>query len=96
MDIISEKFLKKFYKYNRVPDAVVVEGSLSGGHQGFKKKDVIDPKISLSSIIKDTIHEINHFEQKYGIEIPVKNYKLKTINFISSLNVFIFAIWRYY
>ncbi len=58
-------------KYNRVPDAVVVEGPHSGGHQGFKKKDVINPKIPLSSIIKDTVREINRFEQKTGIEIPV-------------------------
>ena len=58
-------------KFNRVPDAVVVEGPLSGGHQGFKKKEVISPEISLSSIVTDTIHEIKHFEQKYGIEIPV-------------------------
>ena len=58
-------------KYNRVPDAVVVEGPLSGGHQGFKKNDVINPTILLSSIIKDTVREVYKFEQKYGVEIPV-------------------------
>ncbi len=58
-------------KYNRVPDALVVEGPLSGGHQGFKMSDVINPEISLSSIIIDTIKEIKPYEQKYGIEIPV-------------------------
>ena len=58
-------------KYNQVPDAVIVEGPLAGGHLGFKKEDAISSEISLSSIVKDTIHEINHFEQKYGIEIPV-------------------------
>ncbi len=45
-------------KYNRVPDAIVVEGPLSGGHQGFRKEDLNNP-------------EIDFFEQKYGIEIPV-------------------------
>lgn len=58
-------------KYNRIPDAVVVEGPLSGGHLGFKKNDVVNPQIPLSTIVKDTIKEISFFEQKFGIEIPV-------------------------
>lgn len=58
-------------KYGIIPDAIVVEGPLSGGHQGFKKKDVIDPKIQLSSIVKDTIQEIEFFQQQFGIDIPV-------------------------
>lgn len=29
-------FIKKWAKHGRLPDAVVVEGPLSGGHQGFK------------------------------------------------------------
>ncbi|MBE9467536.1 MAG: nitronate monooxygenase [Bacteroidetes bacterium] len=58
-------------KYNRVPDAVVVEGPLAGGHIGFRKKDGLIPEISLSSIVKETVNEIDFFEQKYGIEIPV-------------------------
>ena len=58
-------------QYNRVPDAVVVEGPMAGGHLGFKKKDGFIPKILLSSIVKETVNEIDFFEQKYGIEIPV-------------------------
>jgi len=58
-------------KYNRVPDAVAVEGPLAGGHQGFRMNDVNNPKISLSSIVADTVKEIKPYEQKYGIEIPV-------------------------
>lgn len=58
-------------KHNRIPDAIVVEGPLSGGHQGFKKKDLNNPEISISTIVKNTINEIDFFEQKYGIEIPV-------------------------
>jgi nitronate monooxygenase len=26
---------KKWKRYNKIPDAVIVEGPLSGGHQGF-------------------------------------------------------------
>jgi len=58
-------------KYNRIPDAIVVEGPLSGGHQGFRKEDLIKSEISISSIVRATVHEIDFFEQKHGIEIPV-------------------------
>lgn len=58
-------------KYNRVPDAIAVEGPLSGGHLGFRKDELIKSNISLSSIIMDTVDEIDFFEQKHGIEIPV-------------------------
>ena len=58
-------------KYGRVPDAIVVEGPLSGGHQGFKKEELNNPEINLSTIIRNTVNEIGIFEQKYGIEIPV-------------------------
>ena len=30
---------KKWQRYNKIPDAVIVEGPLSGGHQGFKYED---------------------------------------------------------
>lgn len=69
----AAKFVFKFWdeKYNRVPDAIVVEGPLSGGHQGFSKDDLHDIKITLADIVKDTIEEMRFFEEKYGIEIPV-------------------------
>ena len=69
----AAKLIFKYWseKYNRTPDAIVVEGPLSGGHQGFSKADLNNPEISLSTIIKDTVNEIDFFEQKYGIEIPV-------------------------
>ncbi len=58
-------------KYNRTPDAIVVEGPLSGGHQGFRKDDLNNPEISISNIVRNTVREIDFFEQKYGLEIPV-------------------------
>jgi nitronate monooxygenase len=57
--------------YKRVPDAIVVEGSLSGGHQGFKKEDVLNPKATLSSLVTDMICALSPFEQKYGKNIPI-------------------------
>ncbi len=58
-------------KYDRVPDAVIVEGPLAGGHLGFKMKEVIEPTISLSSIIEEIIPIIKIYELKFGKEIPV-------------------------
>ncbi|MBK5195075.1 MAG: nitronate monooxygenase [Proteiniphilum sp.] len=58
-------------KYNKIPDAVVVEGPLAGGHLGFGKDDLNNSKQSLYSIVKDTVDEMDFFQQKTGVEIPV-------------------------
>ena len=58
-------------KYNCIPDAIVIEGPLSGGHLGFKKRNLVNPQITLASIIKETVAEMESFEFKYGKEIPV-------------------------
>jgi nitronate monooxygenase len=69
----AARVIFKFWseKYNRIPDAVVVEGPLAGGHLGFKKNEVVNTKDNLISICKDTIAELDVFEQKYGNEIPI-------------------------
>ncbi len=67
-NIICQSWMKK---YNRVPDAVVVEGPKSGGHQGFKKQDLFDSGINLASIVRDTVQTLIPYEQRYGIKIPV-------------------------
>ena len=58
-------------KYNHVPDAVVVEGPQAGGHLGFKKNDLDNPKYQLPNLITETVAEMVPFEQQFGIEIPV-------------------------
>ncbi|HRS54415.1 MAG TPA: nitronate monooxygenase, partial [Bacteroidales bacterium] len=61
-------------KYYRLPDAIIIEGPLAGGHLGFKKNDLIglEPSVKfLSDIVNDAIKVINIYEQKYGMEIPV-------------------------
>jgi len=58
-------------KYNRVPDAIVLEGPLAGGHIGFKKNEILEPEKTLESILQATLPIIQDFEQKYGIEIPI-------------------------
>ncbi|MFC2111076.1 NAD(P)H-dependent flavin oxidoreductase [Bacteroidota bacterium] len=57
--------------YKRVPEAVVVEGPLAGGHLGYKPAQIEDPNYSLESIVKDVVSVINKFEVELNIEIPV-------------------------
>ena len=58
-------------KYNHVPDAVVVEGPLAGGHLGFKKEQINNPDYALEKILPDVIRTIKSFEQQFNKSIPV-------------------------
>lgn len=57
--------------FNKVPDAIVVEGPLAGGHLGFKKYELEKDAPLLSDITKELVEVISVFEQKHGREIPV-------------------------
>ena len=58
-------------KYNRVPDAVVVEGPKCGGHVGFKKEELLGDQKPLHELIKETVAAMKPFEEQFNIEIPV-------------------------
>ncbi|HJW72299.1 MAG TPA: nitronate monooxygenase family protein [Geothrix sp.] len=53
-------------KYNRLPDAVVLEGPESGGHQGFSHEGCADPAHTLENILPEVIEE----RDKWG-DFPV-------------------------
>jgi NAD(P)H-dependent flavin oxidoreductase YrpB (nitropropane dioxygenase family) len=57
--------------YNRVPDAVVVEGPLAGGHLGFKKEQINNPDYRLEKILPEVISGIKTFEQQFNKSIPI-------------------------
>ena len=57
---------RKWKRYNKLPDAVVVEGPLSGGHQGFSYEDCAKEEFQLENIIAPIIEEA----KKWG-DIPV-------------------------
>ena len=57
--------------YNCVPDAVVVEGPLAGGHLGFKKEQINDPAYTLEKILPEVVSVIKPFEQYFNKNIPV-------------------------
>jgi len=57
--------------YNDIPDAVVVEGPLAGGHLGFKREQIDDPDYTLEKILTEVISVIKIFERQFDKDIPV-------------------------
>jgi NAD(P)H-dependent flavin oxidoreductase YrpB (nitropropane dioxygenase family) len=57
--------------YNHVPDAVVVEGPLAGGHLGFKKEQIDNLSYTLEKILPQVIFAIKPYEQYFNKSIPV-------------------------
>ena len=47
--------------HNRLPDAVIVEGPLSGGHQGFKYDDCFKPENQLEVILPPVVEEAKNW-----------------------------------
>ncbi len=57
--------------YNYVPDAVVVEGPLAGGHLGFTRQQINDPDHALEKILPEVVSVIKPYEQHFNKSIPV-------------------------
>lgn len=59
-------------KYNRFPDAVVVEGPLAGGHLGFKLEDLQNgANQTLEQALSEVVSYVRSFGEKHGVSIPV-------------------------
>lgn len=58
-------------KYNCVPDAIVIEGPMAGGHVGFKKNELLNVQKPLHQLIEETVEVMEPFEERFNIEIPV-------------------------
>ncbi|MCM8782350.1 MAG: nitronate monooxygenase family protein [Candidatus Omnitrophica bacterium] len=68
-NIVCEVWKKK---YNLLPDAIVVEGPLAGGHLGFNKEELNNiNNFSLEKILIDVLEVIKQFERTYKAQIPV-------------------------
>lgn len=48
---------KRWARYDKVPDAVIVEGPLSGGHQGFSYDECLKEENQLENIVPPVIEE---------------------------------------
>ena len=57
--------------YHFLPDAVVVEGPMAGGHLGFKKENLGMNRIPLQQLVEETVSVIRPFEESSGKTIPV-------------------------
>lgn len=58
-------------RYNRLPDALVVEGPLAGGHLGYSREQLNDKEnFSLETILQDVISAVKEFESSTQ-KIPV-------------------------
>ena len=74
--VSSARALKLIFQYwvkhyQRIPDAVVVEGPLAGGHLGFKKEQLDDPAYALESIVPEVLAAVHTFENEIGRKVPV-------------------------
>jgi len=66
--IICKRWLSRF---NRLPDAFVVEGPMAGGHLGFSSEQLDDPGYALEKIIPEVVEAVSIFERENGVQIPV-------------------------
>ena len=62
---------KWFDRYQYVPDAIVVEGPLAGGHLGYKYDEIEDPKFALENILAEVLSVVKPYIERFGRDIPV-------------------------
>jgi len=64
--------LKYWDRNNRyIPDGIVVEGPMAGGHLGFSRADLENDEQSLDKIMQGVLEIVKPYEDKYGRSIPV-------------------------
>jgi nitronate monooxygenase len=57
--------------FGRIPDAVVVEGPLAGGHLGYSKEQINNPAHQLEKILSEVIPVVKPYEHNSDTTIPV-------------------------
>ena len=61
--------------FGRVPDFVVLEGPLAGGHLGFSREEALDAQAGrpapLVDLLRDVLEALAPFRDQYGRDIPV-------------------------
>lgn len=64
--------VKNWQRADKLPDAVVVEGPLAGGHLGFKYSDMKNGSFdSLEDCLADVLGYVRELEETNGVKIPV-------------------------
>ncbi len=67
VEVIIKYWLKK---YKILPDMVVIEGPLAGGHLGFTYEQ-LNSDLNYDEVIKDIINHVKVYEKEHGQSIPV-------------------------
>ena len=57
--------------YGVIPDGVVVEGPAAGGHLGFKKGELEEPRHSLGKVVPEVVEVMKTYGEQYGRDLPV-------------------------
>lgn len=57
--------------YGDVPDGVVYEGPLAGGHLGFSPDELDDPDVQLEAVVPGIVAALKPWEEEFGRSIPV-------------------------
>ncbi len=70
---VTEFILRYWNKrYERIPDAIILEGPLAGGHLGFSEEQLEQPeKYSLDNLLPEILETVKPYEDRYGKKIPV-------------------------
>ncbi|MBS5145029.1 MAG: nitronate monooxygenase [Butyricicoccus pullicaecorum] len=64
--------VKSWLRADKLPDAVVVEGPLAGGHLGFKYDDMVSGDFpSLDDCLTEVLDYVHTLEETYHTKIPV-------------------------
>ena len=59
-------------KHQMMPEFIVCEGPLAGGHLGFSKEDfLLGNVVQLEDIVPSVKDIVRPYEEKYGIKIPI-------------------------
>jgi nitronate monooxygenase len=68
-DLITRAWVRKFDRY---PDAVILEGPEAGGHLGFKFEELTaDPAVRVEDLLKELVISVKKIENETGRNIPV-------------------------
>lgn len=67
--VIIKYWLKK---YNRLPDAIIIEGPLAGGHLGFSAEQLNDiENLRFDDEVQNIIQAVKQIENEHQFKIPV-------------------------
>jgi len=68
MNLIFSTWEKNF---GIIPDLVVVEGPMAGGHLGYKKTQINDPEFALEVVLPTIVEAVKPYRERFNKELPV-------------------------